>query len=654
MKLAKLTLLTATILAGTSTIAHAQVNLPAADLHGVGATSIENILVQQMNCEGNIQNQLGTNAPALITEPSTDTYNGSPAYSCTAGTMQPNAQGHYIGTGSGGGRSGWETFSRGSKVPTGKNPFDPSGTDATWNHYQFAFTDGPIAQSDVTAYAATAAAQLTAGNNIGNPIQIPMYVLPVALAYSPAYGVNTATGQPLYFNNKYPQKVGTATVGGLRLTQTNYCAIFNGVVTNWNDLTLQASNGGQSLMDANDPRGVTGWHSEGVPIRLVGRSDNSGTSSIFTRHLAAVCGNDVDAGGTNKFQQSAGGLPYYSAGPNLVATAVDSASQYNGTAPSSSNGNFSNIVNDAAHESISGAYYNVSTGAIVTTAGVETAGLFMVAEGSNGVAAAIADTASNRTSTVNPAVTLNGKFGYVSGDFIAPVAGQTLYSAALSEIGKPTTFLMPSAKNASMTELPPQSTSNGTYSTADTRKVMNPTTNALENVDRANPLHWTAVLYPYSATAAIQGLTGLAAPTTGYAITGTTQLVTYTCFANNANRLALANLIGLLTGKAAKQNVAINAGVFSSTSATAPGLTVALGASSLPSAWNTAISATYLANTKGGLGTLVSAYNSSLGSYYSTASTTGHGLQISSAIPTTTAGLTKDVANGSCTSGQGA
>lgn len=656
MKLVKLTLLSATVLAGTASMAQAQVILPASTLHGVGATSIENILVQEMNCEGGIQNPLGTNAPATITE-GVPSYAGSPSHACSAtGTaaIQPNLQGFYTGTGSGGGRNAWETLTLGSAITSSTNPFPSNG-----NHFQFAFSDGPLGQGDITAYNGlqTAQAALATPNVIGNPIQIPMYVLPVALAYPAAYGYNGTT--PLLFNVKVPVKVGTTVVGGLRLTQANYCGIFNGTITNWNDAALKTSNGNQSLMDLTDPRGAAGWASEGAPIRLVGRSESSGTTTIFTRHLAAVCGTDVDtAGGTNKFNQSGNGLPFYVASIDpttklaspIDLKSADSATIFTGSKglPSSTNANYGNTIDTAKHNAISGAYYNKTTSTIV---GTEASGLFMVAEGSDGVAQAISDTASNKVSGLNSAVTLNGKFGYVSADFIAPVTGQTLYAAALSQVGKTTVFLMPTGKNAaaSLTELPPQTTAtNGAYNTADTRQVTNPTTHAVENLDRANPLHWTAVLYKDGP------LTGLAQPTAGYAITGTTQLITYTCFANDADRLAVANLIGLLTGKAAKQNVAINAGVFSSTSATAPGLTTLLGAAPMPAAWNAAIAATFLTNTAGGLGTVSVAFDSSRGSYYSTASTTGHGLMISSAIPTSATTLAKDVRNADCTAGQGA
>lgn len=641
MKLVKIALLSATLLAGNA--AHAQVVLPSADLHGIGATSIQNILPQEMNClsqhnDSGVNN--GTSYPVAE-----GAYNGTPTLDCSTQNVQPNVQGHYVGTGSGGGRNAWENFNRGNKLPTGSNPFDLAGTDPTWAHMQFTFSDGPISQSDLNTYVATAATQAAAGNNIGNPIQIPLYVLPVALAYAPVYGHNAATGADYKFNVKSTYLNAN---GGMRLSRANYCAIFNGQITNWNNAALKTTNGNQSLMDPADSRGAAGWASEGVPIRLVGRSEASGTTDIFSRHLAAVCGADVDAGGTNKFQQHAQSLPF-DGSKNL--SNVDSKTNYT----TWSAGNFANSTNDAAHNSISGAVF--IGGAINTTDGAEAPGLFMVANGTPAVRDAI-NLAPDHVSSVDANVSLNGKFGYVGADFVLPFPGAALASAALQQ-GTSTTYLMANAKNAALAFgtstsaiLPPQSAANGAYNTADARTVINPTTGAAEAVDRANPLHWTAVLYADPANT-------LAAPVKGYPMTGTTMMLTYTCFANSANRLAVADLVGLITGKAAKQAIAINAGVFSSTSATLPGITAQSGVAPLPAAWNAAISETFLKNStqisgSNTLGKIVVAYDNTKKSYYTTAGTGGTGLGIESAIPTSATTLAKVTANGMCTSGQGA
>jgi phosphate transport system substrate-binding protein len=128
----------------------------------------------------------------------------------------------------------------------------------------------------------------------GALIQFPVSVDPVALSYNPTYGSGST------FNVQ-----GGDANGGLKLTAQAYCKIFTGEITNWNDAYLTSLNGGVSL---------TGGVS--VPIKLVGRSDSSGTTSIFTRHLAAVCSvsGNLNSGATNP----------YTAGTTTIPTSVAS------------------------------------------------------------------------------------------------------------------------------------------------------------------------------------------------------------------------------------------------------------------------------------------------------------------------------------------
>jgi ABC-type phosphate transport system substrate-binding protein len=98
----------------------------------------------------------------------------------------------------------------------------------------------------------------TAPKNFGNLIQFPVTIDPVAIGYNPS-GL-------------------TGLSGALKLSKTTYCGIFNALITDWNNAAITADNGGRS---------VTGGVSKA--IRLVGRTNGSGTTSIFTHHLAAVC-----------------------------------------------------------------------------------------------------------------------------------------------------------------------------------------------------------------------------------------------------------------------------------------------------------------------------------------------------------------------------
>jgi phosphate transport system substrate-binding protein len=80
---------------------------------------------------------------------------------------------------------------------------------------------------------------------------------------------------------------------GLKLPRAAYPEIFTGTITRWNDARLVAANPGVKLPD--------------MPITVVRRSDSSGTTFVFTRHLAAI--NDtfrtaVGTGTTVQWPQS--------------------------------------------------------------------------------------------------------------------------------------------------------------------------------------------------------------------------------------------------------------------------------------------------------------------------------------------------------------
>ena len=650
MKHMKMALLSATVLASAfAGAAQAQMVLPAAQPHGIGASSITTVLVQGMNCIGGYNdagNNNGTTSP--VSEPLIAT---APSLDCALQELQSAFDGQYVATGSGAGRAGWRTYT--DQLATGRNPFDLTNTDPTWDHYQFTFTDSPIALSDQTAFNTTSAA-----NSLGAPVQIPLFVLPVAVAYDPIYGHNSATNVDYKYNVKSTFVTKDAALnptGGLRMTKSDYCKIFNGEITNWNDAALKTRNGNLSLMDPADSRGAAGWASEGAPIRLVGRGDGSGTTDIFSRHLAAACVGQVT--GTLKYDKNAQALPFQSG--TIDMTTVLAGSPYKTFSATG----FANNTNDAQHQSISGAYFDKTTQTIVTSQGNEASGLFMLADGSSGVRDAV-KFAADKTSTVDANVKLNGKLGYIGADFVKPASNAVLFSAALQSGNSTTTFKGPTPTNATAafgTILPPQTiATSGAYNVTDPRTVRNPSTSQQELTDRANPFHWTAVLYADPAKT-------LANPLAGYAITGTTQMLPYQCFATPAKRQAIANMIALIVGKATKEEIAFNVNVFTNTAATAPGIESRNGIAPLPAAWRTAIAETFLKKStqaSGGftLGSITTAFNTAIepvsglayNRYETTAGTGGKGLWIQSVIPATTAAATASTGNGNCSSGLGA
>ena len=120
----------------------------------------------------------------------------------------------------------------------------PNFTAGTPVHY--GASDALLASTDVTNYNASAV-----GRASGPLIQVP------------AYGVSVA----IPFND------GSATTA--TLTEADLCGIYSGRFTNWNQTSSRLPAG---------------------PITVIFRGDGSGTSFLFTNHLATVCGGGFTAG----------------------------------------------------------------------------------------------------------------------------------------------------------------------------------------------------------------------------------------------------------------------------------------------------------------------------------------------------------------------
>ena len=474
------------------------------------------------------------------------------------------------------------------------NPFNTLNGDAVWTHVQFAFSDSNVSTGDLTAYGANAN---NATNKAGPAVVFPTFVLPVAIAYNPIYGTNAAGAAMRYAVTK-PQKINGVDAGGLPLSRSLYCKVFNGDITNFNDPLFKAANLNKTLQDTTNDT-TTRWTTDGVPIRLVGRLDRSGTTDIFTRHLAKVCTGLTTT--TNKYAKNAETLPYNPAsGVNFSNIRADT-----GLATGNNNGgNYPNAADTTttttALNAVSGDYFGTAityNGAGPTSAptGNVGSGLFLVADGSGKLATAI----NLAPDYVLNGVTLNGKIGYIASDFVAPSqsapAGNTLFSAALQINGTGTLYAMPSAANGvaafgagTSLLLPPQSTTTGAFNTTDTRQVPLPA-GGNGNATRDNPIAWTQVLYASANN-------NLAAPVKGYSITGTTQYFGYTCYATTANRYNVVELLGLTFGKVNKTsaNAPFSVNTFKGTGATMLGTFAQSNIGVVPAAWQSAITETFL------------------------------------------------------------
>ncbi|WP_165837580.1 substrate-binding domain-containing protein [Zavarzinia aquatilis] len=240
-------LLAAAGLAGTAS---------ATDIHGGGATLPAPAIAQAFGCYSGAT----TGADYLVRNSSgvlVDTAEKPCPANIASPVVSTNAY-HYAGTGSGLGIAGF--FSH-----------DPSryGTypASAFPSVEFGLSDNALKQSDIDAYrnggtvqgvtVVAPGATPTSGQyanpfqKYGDIIQVPNVIAAVAIAYKVPAGVtiNTASGK-------------------LELTKTDLCKVFDGSYAYWDQIP-----------------NVTGH----VRLLRVGRADSSGTTSLFTRHMAAIC-----------------------------------------------------------------------------------------------------------------------------------------------------------------------------------------------------------------------------------------------------------------------------------------------------------------------------------------------------------------------------
>lgn len=619
-------LLAATVVAGiaASPAFAQQIPLPApanADgaLHGVGASSIPNIVVRSFNCLSTVDNDRGaTSSTTALTNLTEGVFAGIPAVDCglPADAVQPNIQGKYISSGSGFGRQSWMDFGNDFQGGSGPRPttgvFNPFVTaPAVWPNVQFAYSDTGLSTSELATYNTRAAP------SAGAAISFPMFLLPVAIAYSSTYGINAA-GQPMVFNarGRGITPTGGTPSAAIRLSKAAYCGIFNGTLLNWNHDAFTTLNINTRLFDPiNDT--AERWAADGVPIRIVGRLDRSGTTDIFTRHLAAVCNPTSAPGvartttatgrvlipgvpaftGVNRFVQAAESLPYNaSSGLDFRSVRADTGYRVNNTSSTA----FAGTIN-----SVSGDYFNgtaivniANSGAFPSTPGPTSmptgnqgSGFFLLADGSPRVAGALTmapDYALN-------GVMLNGKVAYLSADFVNPsVDSFPGLSAATLQVGvSPTLYANPTATAARAalgTIPPPESDSTGLYLPGDTRLVRPTTGTTPVPATRANPIAWTDVLYSNSAQS-------LAAPSVGYPMTGTAQVFLYTCY-NGANREAMVAYLGWTLGQFSKRGDGLPAprGLLNGVVPANPGVIFQSNVGVVPLTWARAITNTFLSN----------------------------------------------------------
>lgn len=569
MTMTKFLLLAATAAAACGSAAQAQFVFPAATLDGAGATLPATAERQAFDCYG-AKSVLAFTGVASSSNPvSIFDFNfpgtGTPVttFDCATRVVQPNVNTRFIGTGSGAGITAFLNHASPAVVfPAG---FLPGNAQSYPYGVQYANSDNALSGANVAAYnttvltgktnkAGAAIPDATALANYGAAIQVPIYIAPVAIDYSPVYAKQIDGAGNIV---QYKFKVTGARAdgsGGLKLTRIQYCAILNGTITNWNQLPANVV--------TKDPADAAAFN---VPIILAGRSESSGTTGLLTRALAAQCA----------------GSDYANSTTTLPAARVSGAVFNKGTTP--------------------------------TFTGTEAVGKYTVANGNDGVAQLVAyhpdpaGAAGTRTQ--------NGRIGYNGPDFTLPAVlftGANTYglnTASLQVNGTGTVYVGPTAKDAAAAFVgiaPPQSKgAAGAYCSAATGclaaggSAAN-TDGTRKAGDRAVQLNWVFPANKFLTDDAGNVTTAanpLAAPTKGYPIMGTSNVDLYTCYADPATRRAIDGVWATFVGKTTLDSTGTTAASkipVKLLTDPVKGVLAKNGLAAMPAAWTAAIAETFL------------------------------------------------------------
>ena len=530
----------------------------ANDVFGGGSSLVAPYWRQTSDCYANPADLVTKGSPPAFVDETQFNWTGTNPQNCATTTIISSATTWYVSTGSGSGILG--VFSHDPKSFWGEvNTNGPQYFPEVF----YGLSDAGLGATDVNAYengtgggtycqgstcisiAAPGGVPCTGGSTspypnpyecYGNLVQFPFSVDPVANFYTNKGIYEKVSGAGVN-EIDYRLNVYKATKsGGLRLSVSSICGIWNGDIKNWNDTRLTVDNNNTSLEDPTDKTPAGSWS---VPIAAVARADSSGTTSIITRHLANVC--------------AAYGYNLYTTGATTIQAAGASA--------------------------IVGNTYSVSN---PNYPGVDLSGKITLAPNSSGVAQYVAFTQApqnlgNKCSsgTVLPAnytdCIQQSRVGYVGADYVLPFVKSShtnsynLFSATLQNSSG--NWIAPSPKAALVafgSIQPPQSNPNGTYCASCLNFGM-----------RNDPTAWVEGLSP-SVT--------LANPTAAnaYPLVGTTNFMGYTCYANSASLATLTGQLGYV------ETAQIN------TNAT--GVLGSSGLSPLPKQWLTAIDQTFVTN----------------------------------------------------------
>ncbi len=523
----------------------------SADIYGAGSTLIAPYWRQMSDCYGEpadlVQTTTATGTPTYVDEQLFN-YTTAPAQNCATSHTNTAMTAWYISSGSGGGIATLYAHDSTGKWTGVLNTNGPQ----TLGNIMYAMSDAGLANStDVACYnngSCTEQGKAVIGTTatpcgstgtyaipascFGPVIQYPISVDPVAIALpsKAVYEQISGAGKP---NKSYSF---TLPFHVLRLSENTLCGIFNRTITNWNDTHITADNGGTLLEGKGDPTPSGSWS---VPINAVGRSDSSGTTSIFTRHIANICrsfpGNQFTDGAT--------------------------------TLPSALQGNTYSVTSP-------------------NYPGIDQSNKITLAPGNAGVAQYVAvTTLPNGKGNQCPGASLpagysdciqQARVGYLGADYVAPyVSGSqtnsyNLESAELQNKAGTWVKVSPGAALVAFTGInPPETTSAGKF-------CGSVASSTCSGGDRTDVGQW-AESPSYTQP--------LAEPTAAgaYPLVGTTQVITYQCYADATQT---ANLVGELNYiDSAKINWS------------GKNILAVAGLAPMPKAWRSAISQAFLAGT---------------------------------------------------------
>lgn len=530
------------------------------DVFGAGSSLVAPYWRQASDCYANPADLVTKGSPPSFVDEALFNWTGTNPQNCATTTIITNATTWYISTGSGSGIL--SVFSHDPQSFWGEvNTNGPQYFPEVF----YGLSDAGLGSTDLAAYNSgtgngtycqgstciqIAAPNAEPCNSTGQPypnpascygplVQFPFSVDPVAVFYTNGGVYEKISGSGKKEIDYKLNVVNKTRNGGLRLSVASLCGIYNGQITNWNNASLTADNGGVSLADPTDPTfQQTG--SFNVPLYAVARSDGSGTTSIITRHLANVCAQ-------------------YSY--NLYTTGATT-------------------IQNAGAGAIVGNTYNVNN---PNYPGVDESGFITLAPNSSGVAQYVAFTQAPQgegnkctKQTVLPTgytdCIQQSRVGYVGADYVLPYVKNShtnsynLFSSTLQN--STGNWIAPSPKGALIafgSIQPPQTNSKGGYCPSCLNWGM-----------RNDPTAWVQGLSPNSPLANPSGADA-------YPVVGTTNYLGYTCYAHKANLNTLVGQLGYV------ETATIN---------TNPkGVLGLSGLAPLPRQWTKAIEGTFVKDT---------------------------------------------------------